>query len=239
MKFTSGGRNGRVLRGSAATGDRGGQVAGYGDNQRDYRKRMRRRTVDWGELERARQRFEDEVRARLAGTAIDRVELQQYRDNPGIEPEELLGRIVLALPAGADRADVRVRQQVLDAFQRVHPGGIDGLKRAFGARSVGTGLYASDVPDGTRDARGPVIRLTLQASGRAILFNPGGEQPLTTVRARLGPEELETLETLIACGIAGSRAEAVRWALARIRESPAYAHISARSREAGAPEVPS
>jgi hypothetical protein len=185
--------------------------------------------VDQAELERARQRFEDEVRARLAGTAIERVELQQYRDSPGIEPEELLGRIILALPAAANPADARVRQQVLDAVQRAHPGGLDGLKRAFGARSVGTGLYASDEPEGISDQRGPAIRLTLQASGRAILFNPGGEQPLTTVRARLGPEDLETLETLIAHGIAGSRAEAVRWALARIRESPAYAHLHSRS----------
>jgi hypothetical protein len=187
--------------------------------------------VDSGELERARQRFEDEVRARLAGTPIDRVELEQSSNNAEVERGELLGRIILARPDGADRADVRVRQQVLDAFQRVHPGGIDGLRRAFGARSVGAGLYAGDELDGTRNARGPAIRLTLQASGRAILFNPGGEQPLTVVRARLGPEDLDTLETLIAAGLADSRAEAVRWALARIRESPAYGHISIRPRE--------
>jgi Arc/MetJ-type ribon-helix-helix transcriptional regulator len=49
--------------------------------------------------------------------------------------------------------------------------------------------------------------------------------------ARLGQEDLETLDTLIAAGIASSRAEAVRWALARIRERPAYEQIRARSRE--------
>jgi hypothetical protein len=183
--------------------------------------------VDQGELERARQRFEDEVRARLGGTAIERVELRQYSDDPGIEPGELLGRIILSLPAGADPADAPARQDVLNAFQQAHPGGIDGLRKAFGARTVGTGLYTGD----KAGDRGPVIWLRLRASGRAILFNPGGEQPLTTVRARLGPEELETLETLIAAGIAGSRAEALRWALARIRESPAYAHV--RAQEAG------
>jgi Arc/MetJ-type ribon-helix-helix transcriptional regulator len=49
--------------------------------------------------------------------------------------------------------------------------------------------------------------------------------------ARLGREELETLDTLIAVGIAGSRSEAVRWALTRIRERPAYEQILAHSRE--------
>ena len=46
----------------------------------------------------------------------------------------------------------------------------------------------------------------------------GGE--LTPVMARLGPVDLETLDALITAGIAASRAEAVRWALARIRERP-------------------
>ena len=39
----------------------------------------------------------------------------------------------------------------------------------------------------------------------------GGE--LSPVMARLGPVDLETLDALITAGIAGSRAEAVRWAL--------------------------
>ncbi|MGH3281519.1 MAG: hypothetical protein ACRDNW_20610 [Trebonia sp.] len=56
-------------------------------------------------------------------------------------------------------------------------------------------------------------------------------QPLTAVMARLGREDLETMDTLIAAGIASSRAEAVRWALARIRERPAYGQLRARSRE--------
>jgi Arc/MetJ-type ribon-helix-helix transcriptional regulator len=49
--------------------------------------------------------------------------------------------------------------------------------------------------------------------------------------ARVGAEDLETLDTLITAGIATSRAEAVRWALARIRERPAYEQLRARTRE--------
>lgn len=49
--------------------------------------------------------------------------------------------------------------------------------------------------------------------------------------ARLGPADLETLDTLITAGIAPNRAEAVRWALARIRERPAYGKLRDRARE--------
>ena len=60
----------------------------------------------------------------------------------------------------------------------------------------------------------------------------GGEAAgFTPVMARLGAEDLETVDTLITAGIASSRAEAVRWALARIRERPAYEQLRARTRE--------
>jgi Arc/MetJ-type ribon-helix-helix transcriptional regulator len=49
--------------------------------------------------------------------------------------------------------------------------------------------------------------------------------------ACLGLADLETLDTLIAVGIAANRAEAVRWALARIRERPAYEQLRDRARE--------
>jgi len=49
--------------------------------------------------------------------------------------------------------------------------------------------------------------------------------------ARLGQADLETLDTLITAGIAPNRAQAVRWALARIRERPAYAQLRERARE--------
>jgi hypothetical protein len=49
--------------------------------------------------------------------------------------------------------------------------------------------------------------------------------------ARLGPVELETLDTLVTAGIAGNRAQAVRWALSRIHVRPAYAGLRQRARE--------
>jgi hypothetical protein len=60
---------------------------------------------------------------------------------------------------------------------------------------------------------------------------PPREQDLTPADIRLGPVDLEMLDALITAGTAGSRAEAVGWVLARIRERPAYARLSERARE--------
>jgi hypothetical protein len=53
----------------------------------------------------------------------------------------------------------------------------------------------------------------------------------TPVMARLRAPELEIVDTLISAGIAPNRAEAVRWALARIGERPAYAQLRERTSE--------
>jgi hypothetical protein len=57
------------------------------------------------------------------------------------------------------------------------------------------------------------------------------EQDLTLADIRLGPADLEMLDALITNGTAASRAEAVSWILARIRERPAYARLTERARE--------
>jgi hypothetical protein len=59
----------------------------------------------------------------------------------------------------------------------------------------------------------------------------GGEA--TLVHAPIGPAGLETLDTLIMAGIAATRGEAIRRALDRIRELPAYEQLRAHALEAG------
>jgi hypothetical protein len=78
--------------------------------------------------------------------------------------------------------------------------------------------------------RGPRMRLGL-GLGRPRSELEAAGVPLTPVMARLGPDDLETVDALITAGIAANRAEAVRWALARIRERPAYAQLRERARE--------
>ena len=187
--------------------------------------------MDQAELERARQAFEDAVRARVPGTAIDRVELLQYGDIPEIEPGEVLGRAFLALPEGADPADLTVRRQVLKDFRSANPGALVALSKDFGQAGFGEGLFAFEGPDPGPDRPGPLLHLRIKLSRGSSALGLGGERPLTAVMARLDAADLETLDTLIAAGIAGSRAEAVRWALARIRERPAYEQLRTRARE--------
>jgi Arc/MetJ-type ribon-helix-helix transcriptional regulator len=51
------------------------------------------------------------------------------------------------------------------------------------------------------------------------------ESDITHVMARLKTAELDIVDTLINAGIANSRAEAIRWALTRNSERPAYAQL--------------
>jgi hypothetical protein len=54
---------------------------------------------------------------------------------------------------------------------------------------------------------------------------------LTPVMVRLTATELGIVNTLITAGIANSRAEAIRWALTRIRGQPAYERLQRYTRE--------
>jgi hypothetical protein len=51
------------------------------------------------------------------------------------------------------------------------------------------------------------------------------------VRTNLAPADLATVDALITAGIVSSRAEAMRWAIGRIRENPPYAQIQEKARE--------
>lgn len=188
--------------------------------------------MEKAEFERAWQMFEDQVRTRLGEAMIDAVELLHYGDAPEIEPGQLLGKIFIAVPAGADPADKAVRREAFAAFSKLHRQALAELRKVLRVTSFGGGIddltFPNTVP---ATPRGPVVHMTMTMDGIGALLAPGPDQSVTAVMARVGREDLETLDTLIAAGIAGSRAEAVRWALARIRERPAYEQLRARSRE--------
>ena len=58
-----------------------------------------------------------------------------------------------------------------------------------------------------------------------------GERTRVDMHTTLGRAGLETLDTLIMAGIADTRAEAISWALARIRERPAFERLCEHVRE--------
>ena len=179
--------------------------------------------MDQAELERVREQFGREVRTRLPDVPIERIEVLQYGDDPEVEPGQLFARVVFDTPAGGEedrgRAFEALRDERREAFQ--------DLRRELNKLAVPVMLQF--VAGGEHAQDGPLLMLKLgQARGpMGVLDAPG----LTPVMARLGTDDLQTLDTLIAAGIAGSRAEAVRWSLARIRERPAYEQLRAHTRE--------
>ena len=188
--------------------------------------------MEQAELEQARQKIEEMARAQFAGTAIDRVELQQYGDSPEIEPGELAARVFLTVPEDADPADKDVRRRVLTEFHHANPGAVAALSQSLGSVGFGAGLSVTRGWDNDAGSPGPVVHLKLKLSRSArVLGLDGTDQPLTHLMARLGPDELATLDTLIAVRIADSRAEAIRWVLARFRERPAYEQLRTRAQE--------
>jgi hypothetical protein len=163
-----------------------------------------------------------EMTERFPGVAVKRVAVLLYGDDPVVEPGEVVIRIILDAPDGKEE-----RKQAVEAFH-------DGHREAFRkfrddlAASVPDARVMEILTEGEGADHGPFMRLRLQPPG------PLGERPfapgeLTPVMARLGPADLETLDTLITSGIAPNRAEAVRWVLARIRERPAYGQLRERA----------
>ncbi len=176
--------------------------------------------MEEAELARIREQFAEKVHERFPGAPIERVEVLQYGDQPEIEPGQLLARVIIETPD-----DEPERRRAFDAFHDEHREALHELRSELDRLPTRVTLqFTTSAEPGAKGK--PVIQLGQGPAG------PGGGGPgLTPVMARLGQEDLETLDTLITVGIASSRAEAVRWALARIRERPAFEQLRAHTRE--------
>jgi hypothetical protein len=172
-------------------------------------------------LDRIQQQVEKEIRARIPDGGISRIAVLQYGDDPVVEPGELAIRIFV--PAGDDDSE---RERVAEEFGRAHRQQLKQLREELNKRAPE--VRRLEVRFGT-DGHGPGIMLATGGRGLEARAMAGGD--LTPVMARLGPVDLETLDALITAGIATNRADAVRWALARIRERPAYEQLRAKTRE--------
>jgi hypothetical protein len=177
-------------------------------------------------------RVEERIRAAFPEGAIERVRVLAHGDDPEVGPGETAVRVFLGRagrPEGAE-ADKEILTAFRDASLSVASLGrlgaelpsvewIDFRPHAESEPSPGTGPSIRFSPRESRD------RVAEQAA-------PDEEQDQRTpVMTRLGPADLEVVDTLIAAGIGGSRAEILRWAVGRIREHPAYAQLQDRVRE--------
>lgn len=185
--------------------------------------------MEQAELDHLRQQFDELVRTRFPDAPIVEVAVLQYGDDPEIEPGQLLGRVVVDAQGATDEGGKEERGRRLEEFHDAHRDGIRELRQDLNKLPF-PAILEFTVSGGSPDdkSRGPKMRLQGGAGGPGGL---GGGGPFTPVMARLATEDLETLDMLITAGIASSRAEAVRWTLARIRERPAYEQLRARTRE--------
>jgi hypothetical protein len=175
------------------------------------------------ELARFRERFDQQVQEYFPGAPIERAEVLQYGDEPEIEPGQLIMRMVIETPA-----DPPERMRAFGSFQTEHGPALRRLWHELD--KLPTPVVLQLVASGQAspgETTGPRIQ-TLHGGP----WSPAPDGPsLTPVMARLGQEDLATLDTLITAGIASSRADAVRWSLARIRERPAFEQLRTHTRE--------
>ena len=172
--------------------------------------------LDRAALDQLQTRLDEQVKEHFPGGGVQRIELLQHGDDPSVEPGDLLARAFIE-EAGENPN--------LPAWHRDHETMIGDLQRELAQQLPGASHLEFCLGENGR-----------QGKSRHRLGSPpddpaSSEQDLTPADIRLGPADLEMLDTLITTGTAVSRAGAVSWVLARIRERPAYARLTERARE--------
>jgi Arc/MetJ-type ribon-helix-helix transcriptional regulator len=165
--------------------------------------------------------IDQEVRARFPGTAVRRAVLLQYGDDPGIEPGDLWVRVLLDEPAGPDDD----WGPALTAFEQANETAIEQFAGYLAAklREIMAVEWVFSNDPVTWDGEGP--RGGMPVAQRLSDISEWEHGGATFVLVALGPAGLETVDTLIMAGIAATRAEAMRWAVDRAREGPAYRRL--------------
>jgi len=153
---------------------------------------------------------------------LRRVELLQHDDAPWIEPGQLMPRLVFTDPVGS-HADPRKMAKHGRTFKVAVAPGLNQFRENLLARWP----EIRHIEVMTEDASG-------QRTGGNVRFVVDSHEALdgefTHVMVRLKTAELDIVDTLIAAGVANNRAEAIRWALNRIRERPAYEQLREQTR---------
>ena len=166
--------------------------------------------------------IDQEVRARFPGTAVRQAVLLQYGDDPEIEPGDLWVRVLLDEPDGPDDD----WGPALTAFEQANEAAIEQFRGYLAAklREIMAVEYVFSNDPVTCDGEGP--RGGMPVAQRLSDISEWEHGEATFVLAALGPAGLETVDTLIMAGIAATRAEAIRWAVDRVRERPAYRRLA-------------
>ena len=171
-------------------------------------------------------RIEEQLRSAFPEGAIERVQVLEYGDDPQVEPGETAIRAVISRAGRPEGKEAD--QETLKAFEEANRAVIMKVRDHL-PRVIGWIEFRPDRPGEAATPHGPTLRIGARG-GQAKTPDEVSEE-LTAVMTRLGPADLATVDTLITAGIAANRAEAVRWALARVRERPAYEQLRERISE--------
>jgi Arc/MetJ-type ribon-helix-helix transcriptional regulator len=165
--------------------------------------------------------IDQEVRARFPGTAVRQAVLLQYGDDPLIEPRDLWVRVLLDEPDGPDDD----WGPAMTAFQQANEAAVEQLRGYLAAklREIMAVEYVFCNNPVAFDGDGP--RYGMPVAHRLSDISEWEHGEATFVLVSLGPAGLETVDTLIMAGIAATRAEAIRWAVDRVREGSAYQRL--------------
>jgi Arc/MetJ-type ribon-helix-helix transcriptional regulator len=187
------------------------------ERAREHGDRNVRAGMDRAGQDRLQTELDAQVKERFPAGEVQRVALLRYGDDPWVEPGDLLVRVFI----GETPEDPPLR-----AWERDHEAICRELHRDL-AEKVPGARYLEFWFGGETGHQG--------RSRQRLRCPPDGparrQRDLTLVDVRLGPVGLEMLDALITAGTAASRAEAIGWALARIRERSAYARLTERARE--------
>jgi hypothetical protein len=176
----------------------------------------------------------DSVRKRLLSAfpegTFARVDVLGYGDDPAVEPGDTAVRVFIDR-AGRPEENWDSRE-ILDDWAKANGEGIEKLHEGL-LPSIAWVEFFPDTPERRAAPSRPDWGHMRFLGKRPDVMD--GAPEFTRVATLLGPDDLAAVDALIVAGVAGSRAEALRWAVGRIRENPAHAQLRERARKIDEP----
>ena len=181
--------------------------------------------MDQAEMDHIQDELQTEANELFPGW-IRRVEVLQHDDAPMIEPGQVMARLVFTdrVRGGEAHPDPRKVAKHARTFKLAIGPGLNHFRHSLAERWPEIRYIEVMTEDNSGQRTGGNMRFV--EDGREA-----ADGEFTHVMVRLKTAELDIVDTLIAAGIANNRAEAIRWALARIGERPAYEQLRERTRE--------
>jgi len=172
----------------------------------------------------ATDRIEQQVWQAFPESAIARVQVLQYGDDPEVEPGQAAVRVIFNWPGQGEGG--QASPKTVHQFCTANAAAL-GVLRDQLPDVIG---WAEFRPHGeTRPARAGGLSYRIANRGRP---SPRDEaEDRTPVMVWLGAADRASVDTLITAGIVTSRAEGLRWALSRLRDHPAHALLQQQAGE--------